>query len=116
MLESQAGLQRALGHDCASTLSEAERVAAIRMNILALIVEATEALNEARGWKEWSSRPAEVTTDFSRELADILTFWLNLQLLAHPYADFETLARGITAGYFDKLAINHARAAAGYAG
>lgn len=47
MLESQAGLQRALGHDCASTLSEAERVAAIRMNILALIVEAAEATGYA---------------------------------------------------------------------
>lgn len=116
MLRAQSDLQTVLGRPSEGELTETERVAAIRMNVLAALDELHEVLHEAHGWKEWSVRAPQVTPRFAEELADLLHFVLNLYLLAYPTLKFEEVADALTIAYFTKNIANRERAATGYAG
>lgn len=90
-------------------LNDADRVAWIRWNILALEDELHEALAET-GWKPWASSQHLNRDAFVGELVDAFHFLMNLMLVANCTAE-EFLAR-----YEEKRGINAARQAEGYDG
>lgn len=107
-LESTRILQRmSYGADPA-TLEGEELVEYIRWNILALIVELSEALGEAK-WKPWAvgERGFKDRDAFVKELVDVQHFLGNLYVAARC-SDEE-----LTKAYQEKQQVNRARAASG---
>lgn len=80
--------------------------AAIKENVLALIVEATEVLNEVN-WKPWKSAPHQIKVvnrdKLLEETIDLLQFWANIVNAA------EFTLEEISEGYHRKLAVCHMR-------
>lgn len=107
----QRQLQEQLGYDF-DTMSDEHRVKYIRDMILALTHEAHELLDTVQ-WKPWATGyhgAAIDTVEFEKELADILTFLLNL-----------ALAGGISGNaleyaYDQKNKVNRRRASGNYDG
>lgn len=57
-----------------SDLQGEEWIGFVRNMVLGLIVEATEALNEVRGWKWWRGAPEYDRAAFLEELVDVAHF------------------------------------------
>lgn len=118
-LEQQLALQRsAYGIDLPS-LSGEERVAYVRMNVLAAVVELTEMLDEVDAWKAWqtersaagSFKAGDDGVRFANEGVDVLIFVYNLLNLL-PWMDEDKL-QALT---YDKQCENKRRQSDGYAG
>lgn len=70
-------LNNATGNAC---LSAADGEEAAKENILAIMVEATEVLQELN-WKSWKQTRKEIDKDkIADELADLLKFYANVML------------------------------------
>lgn len=85
-LKQQADLQRILGEP----MGEGE--AAIKENVLALIVEASEVLQETN-WKPWKVTRHKLNRyDITNELVDIFKFYLNIiNVLGITEEEFDTV-------------------------
>lgn len=104
-LEQQKSLQKHLGYPMGGDME-----GAIKENILALIVEATEVLNEIN-WKPWKKEKREIDRDaLLTELVDVLQFWAN----AVNAAGFQMI--DIHMSYQAKLGECYARASRGETG
>ena len=98
VLENQAEFQEYLGY----SMGHGEE--AIRNNVLALIVEATEVLNEVN-WKQWSSKEVKVNRQaLAFEIVDVLA------LLGNIINEAGFSATEIETAYTQKLEIYYAKA------
>jgi NTP pyrophosphatase (non-canonical NTP hydrolase) len=84
LLVRQNELQTFLYPEGVAGMAQDDLAAYIRVQALALIVEATEALDETH-WKTWATRPADQDVipnrkRFESELGDIFLFLMNLML------------------------------------
>jgi len=91
------------------TLSDEERVEAIRWNMLALQDELHEALAEV-GWKPWATSRHINREAYIAELVDAWHFFMNLLLLV------DATEVELRRGYFEKRYRNNKRQAKGYDG
>ena len=114
VVHAQRMLQLRLGYDIDGMDTE-ERCAYVRMNVLAAIVELTEALNEV-GWKPWASSRHFNNGLLLGELTDVLHFLINLYLAALPGVLAEEIADQIVRRFFLKNQVNEARRSGGYDG
>ena len=79
MLVLQAGLQKMINGKPIDQFTDAERMEAIRVNVLACTDELHEALGET-GWKPWATSNHINTESFHSELVDAFHFFMNLML------------------------------------
>lgn len=113
-LETLLREQRHLNRDMGNPMELHGTVdGAVKENMLALIVEATEVLNEIN-WKPWKRQPHQLKAVSDErlltELVDVLQFWAN----AVNSAGFT--AEQVTQAYVVKLHVCHWRTAEGAAG
>jgi len=102
LLAKQAALQAKMGYPT----GHGEH--GVKENMLALMVEATEVLNEIN-WKPWKKTLKEVDpTRLATELTDILQFWANAALAAG------LTPQALTAALRAKWVENHRRVEEGY--
>jgi hypothetical protein len=90
-----------------------DRAEYVRMNVLAGIVEFTEALNET-GWKPWATNRDYDATKVISELVDVWHFMMNIMLASG--IEPETLASLFFEKYVLKNRRNAERQAEGYDG
>jgi dimeric dUTPase (all-alpha-NTP-PPase superfamily) len=110
MLEMQRKLQLMYnGGKAIEDFTDAERMEAIRDNVLACTDELHEALAET-GWKPWATSNHVNVEAFHSEMVDAWHFFMNLML--HTGMSMGELARG----YEAKNAKNYQRQAKGYDG
>jgi dimeric dUTPase (all-alpha-NTP-PPase superfamily) len=110
MLEMQRRLQLMYnGGKAIEDFTDAERMEAIRDNVLACTDELHEALGET-GWKPWATSNHINTAAFHSEMVDAWHFFMNLMLHSGMTAD------DLYRGYVDKNAKNIKRQADGYDG
>lgn len=91
------------------TLTDEERIEAVRWNMLALQDELHEALAEV-GWKPWATSRHINREAYIAELVDAWHFFMNLLLLVDATED------EIRSGYYAKRLRNNKRQAEGYDG
>lgn len=91
------------------TLTDEERIEAVRWNMLALQDELHEALAEV-GWKPWATSRHINREAYIAELVDAWHFFMNLLLLV------DATEVELRRGYFDKRHRNNKRQAEGYDG
>jgi hypothetical protein len=112
LMQRQREFQHAMGH-VPTSMTTAEQQEYLRTQFLAMIAEATEAMNETN-WKPWTTPPTgSVIINYERyrgELVDVYIFLMNLMFIG-----------GITVSEFaiavdDKITKNIQRQADGYDG
>lgn len=110
MLEMQRSLQLRYNNGKAiEDFSDAERMEAIRDNILACTDELHEAMAET-GWKPWATSNHINVKSFHSEMVDAWHFFMNLMLHSGMTAD------DLYQGYVDKHQTNIKRQDDGYDG
>ncbi len=101
IFEAQQSLQLALGQPMDGGSGNIDK--GVKENMLALIVEATEVLNEVN-WKPWKPELKVIDRDkLLEELVDVLQFWVN----AVQCAGFNSV--DVQRKYYDKLAVCYGR-------
>jgi dUTPase len=112
----QQNLQREFGFDF-KTMPQEERIACIRDQHQAAIVEFNEVLDEV-DWKPWTSNPnRQIRREaYIGELIDVLHFWVNMVLVVSGKMTAEEIADEIFTRYAMKNRINSRRRHDGYDG
>jgi len=114
LFEAQLAFQERLGHDLPAMTPDT-RLRYIRDCTLACVSELMEALDET-GWKPWATSRHVHEDKFFAELRDAWQFLTNLMFAARPDLGPAGLAELLEISLYQKLEINHARAATGYDG
>lgn len=114
VVDAQRDLQIRFGFDFPG-MDDEQRCAYVRMNVLAMIAELTEALNEV-GWKPWATSRHFNDSLFIGELTDVLHFLINLYIVAMPNASARHITDEIVRRFFMKNEVNEIRRSGGYDG